>query len=203
MDIQAIIDGILDAGDQQISSIKKDADTQVSSIRAKAESEANYQKDRILKDAHVRLNRSQAVIAQRAYMQSLQMHANARQKLIMDVIAKTKVDISKLRQRKEYAAILEKFICDALETILPSLLSGQKVILHVDPRDKGIIAKLTLPNKDRIIIQYDHTCGGGCEAESEDGLVRTLNTFESRFERALPMIQQKLSVFFEEKITSS
>jgi vacuolar-type H+-ATPase subunit E/Vma4 len=203
VDIQAIIDGIFAAGEQEIASIESKAHGQVNSIRSTAEAEANKQKDRILKDAHVRLNRTQAVISQRADMQSLQMHANARQQLILLVLEKAKEDLDAIRFTGKYPAVLQVFIQDAIHTILPSLVREQKMILHVDKRDENTLNSLEIPYKDRILVEFDAQCSGGCEVETDDGLVRVLNTFESRFERALPKIQQDLSVYFEEHISSS
>lgn len=203
MDIQAIIDGIVDAGEQEIASINGKANAQVRAIRDKAEAEANKQKSRILKDAHVRMNRTQAVIAQRATMQALQMHANARQQLILSVLEKSKKEMLTLRDRSDYSEILHKLISDALFAIKPSLLGNQQIFLHLDKRDEKLVKAMEVPVKDQVKWFFDLECSGGCEAESDDGMVKVSNTFESRFERALPQIQQDLSVFFEESVPSS
>jgi vacuolar-type H+-ATPase subunit E/Vma4 len=203
VDIQAILDGIEEAGAQQIASIQQTADAQVRNIRATAENEAEKQKKRILKDAHARLTRTQAVIEQRAHMQALQSHARSRQKLIEMALEKTQSKLSEIRERSEYPSILSRMISDSLHAIHPSLLDGQKIILHLDERDAKIVQKIELPYQELVVNQFDLQCSGGCEAESEDAFVKVLNTFESRFSRALPEIQQGLSVFFEEKIASS
>ncbi len=203
MDIQAIIDGIKEAGTKEIALIQQKAEAQVKTIRDKAIDEGNKQRDRIAKDAQIRSNRKQAVIVQRAYMQSLQMHADARQELIVHVIEKTRERLESMRERSGYADILEDFIRDSIDAILPSLLKDQMVILHADKRDEAIVRKMEIPFSDRLQLKFDIQCNGGCEAESDDGMVRVLNTFESRFDRALPKIQQDLSVFFEEKVSTS
>ena len=203
MEIQAIIDGIFDAGQQEIASIKNRSKSQVKAIRDQAEAEANEQKIRILKDGRIRMNRSKAVILQRAAMQALQMHANARQSLIVMVLNSSEEVIKQIRTQPNYLAILQKLIKDAILAIIPSLIRDQKIILHLDERDVEIVEAMEIPEKNRVEMKFDLNCSGGCEAHSEDGLVRVLNTFESRFERALPKIQQDLSVFFEEKTLSS
>lgn len=203
MDIQKIIDGIVEAGDQQITSIKNNAESQVNSIRSKAESEASAQKERILKDAQVRLNRTEALIDQKAEMQALQMHADARQALIVKVLEQAREKIAQFRVNKEYTGILEKSINDALVSLKSSMIKDQVMILHLDKRDKALLKDFEIPFKERVNVQFDINCSGGCEVESEDGFVRALNTFESRFDRALPSIQQSLSKFFEEKVASS
>lgn len=203
MDIQAILDGIEEAGAQQIASIQHAADTQVTTIRVTAEKDAEKQRKRILKDSHARLTRTKAVIEQRAHMQALQSHARSRQKLIEMALEKTRSNLSQIRARSEYPSILTRMINDSLHAIHPSLMPGQKIILHLDKRDEKIMQNIELPYQELVINQFDLDCSGGCEAESEDAFVKVLNTFESRFSRALPEIQQGLSVFFEEKISSS
>jgi len=202
VDIQAIIDGIVDAGRLEIESVEKKANQQVRAIREKAKAEANQQKDRILKDSRVRINRTQAVIDQRADMQALRMHANARQKLIMIVLERSQANLKKMREKSNYKFVLAKLVSDAVHAVIPSLLHDQRIILHVSQKDKKTIQSMEIPYQERMNIQYDLQSNGGCEVESDDGLVKVLNTFESRFDRALPKIQQDLSVFFEEKITS-
>jgi len=202
VDIQAIIDGIIDAGEQEIASIEKKANAQIKAIRDNAEAEANKQKNRILKDAHVRMNRTQAVVAQRTTMQALQMHANARQQLILKTLERSKTELMNIREKSNYPRIFENLISDAVSAILPSLINDQNIILHIDERDKNLVKGMKIPGKDRVQLIFDLHCSGGCEAEADDGMVKVRNTFESRFERALPQIQQDLSVFFEENVPS-
>jgi len=203
IEIQAIIDGIFEAGQQQISEIEGAAEKKVDEIRSKAEAEANVLKKRILKDGQARLNRASALIEQQAVMQALQLHAGVRQGLIENVLEKVKEKMSTVRNDKRYKKILEMLAVDAANAIKPSLLDGQKVILHFNEQDKAIAKSFVKELGEQVIPKYDISCQGGCIAESEDGLVRTLNTFESRFQHSLPLIQQTLSIFFERRIPTS
>ena len=203
IEIKAIIDGIVKVGQQQINEIKSAAEKEVGEIRSKAEAEADIHKNRILKDGQNRLNRERALIEQRAIMQALQLHAGARQKLIEEVLQKTKEKMSTVRSSKRYKRILETFVVDAIDALKPSLLEGQKIILHFDKRDKVYAKDIIKEVNEPVIIKFDVSCQGGCIAESEDGLISTLNTFESRFEHSLPMNVQTLSIFFEKKVSTS
>jgi vacuolar-type H+-ATPase subunit E/Vma4 len=203
IEISAIIDGIAEAGKNQITEIEETAEKQIADIRSKAEAEASIQKNRILKDGNARLNRTRAVIEQQASMQSLQLHADARQELIDKVIAGAEERIAMIRKEPKYSGILKTLIMDAIKALKPSLLDGQKIVLHFDKRDESISKDLLKEIEDDVVSKYDISCHGGCIAESEDGLVSTLNTFESRFQHSLAMIQQTLSVFFERKISTS
>jgi len=203
IEIQAIIDGIFEAGQQQISEIEGAAEKKVDEIRSRAEAEADVLKKRILKDGQTRLNRTSALIEQQAVMQALQLHAGVRQGLIENVLEKVKEKMSTVRNDKRYKKILETLAVDAVNALKPSLLAGQKVILHFNEQDKTIAKSFVKELGEQVIPKYDISSQGGCIAESEDGMVRTLNTFESRFQHALPLIQQTLSIFFERKISAS
>ena len=203
IEIKAIIDGVFEAGQQQIITIEDEAEKKITEIRSRAEAEANVQKNRILKDGQTRLNRTSALIEQQAVMQALQLHAGARQRLIEVVIEKAKEKMSTVRNDERYKKILELLVLDAVNAIKPSLLNGQKVILHFNKQDKAITKSFVKELDEQVIPVYDISCQGGCVAESEDGLVRTLNTFGSRFQHSLPLIQQTLSIFFERKISTS
>ncbi|MDO9545425.1 MAG: V-type ATP synthase subunit E family protein [Pelolinea sp.] len=203
IEISAILDGIAEAGQKQITEIEGTADKQMAGIRSKTEAEASIQKNRILKDGHARLNRTCSLIEQQTIMHSLQLHADARQELIDKVIVGAEEKIATVRNEIKYNKILKTLMLDAIKALKPSLLDGQKIILHFDKRDEAISKDLMKDVEEIVIPRYDISCQGGCIAESEDGLVSTLNTFESRFQHSLAMIQQTLSVFFERKISTS
>jgi len=200
MDLEAILEGIRKAGKQQVELIEQDADRQSSEILSKAQADANVQKNRILADGKTRLNREQALIEQQFLIQALQVHADARQSLIEEVLQKVQDRFPEMRNQKDYEVILEDLADEAVHSITPSLFKGQKVVLRFDPRDKKraehLIKKYNLP----ISVRYDLSCSGGCCAESEDGKILAMNTLESRFEHAFPYIKQNLSIFFESKM---
>ncbi len=201
--IKAILDGIAEAGQQQISEIKNAARNEVGEIHSRVETETSIQKNRLLKAGQAHLNRTSALIEQQAIMEAMQLHAGSRQRLIEKVLKKAEEKMSTVRNDERYKKILRVLMLDALNALKPSLLDGQKVILHFDKRDKAIANGLVKELEEQVLLRYDIACQGGCVAESEDGLVRTLNTFESRFQHSLPLIQQTLSIFFEEKISTS
>jgi len=199
MNLTAILEGISEAGKTQIEAINAQAEEESATILEKAKQEAFVQRAHILKDGQIRKSRQCAIIEQQAVMRSLQLKAKAREKLIQQVVEKAKEKLDSIRGEKSYAQVLYLFIEQALNAIRPSLLQDQSIIIHADIRDKKLIElyqkKLTMP----IEIAYDLTCLGGCIVETDDGMIRTLNTIESRFEHAFNQLQQSLLVFFEEK----
>lgn len=202
MDIQAILDGIESSGKQQIKQIEEDAKFQVSQINLKARQEAGEQENRILSDGRTRLNREQALIEQQAVVRSLQIRADARQVLIEEVLEKVKHNIGSIRERNDYPLILSQLIDETLKALQPSLLEGQRIIIHFDELDKTAVAELQKKVKLPMELKFDIQCSGGSLAETEDQLVSVQNTIESRFEHASAALQQKLSILFEGKSTS-
>jgi vacuolar-type H+-ATPase subunit E/Vma4 len=203
MELDAILSGIKSAGQQQVAQIEQDAKQQTSQILSKVKDEAEDQKDRILTDGSTRLHREQALITQQAVIQSLQIHADARQDLIERVVEQAQKRFSGLRKDKNYESILANLVEQTMQSITPSLMPNQKIIFHFDPRDKTKAQRIIKKYKEPISVEYDLDCSGGCNAETDDSKVYVLNTVESRFERAAPYIKQDLSIFFERKYSSS
>lgn len=199
MDFLAILDGIKTEGQLQIQKINDEAENRIAEINRNAENTAGIQRKRILSDGRARLNRECALIDQQASVQCLKIHADARQSLIDIVLNHTQVSFQHIRERKDYTDILSSLIEEVIDSLLPSLLKNQTIILHFDNRDEMVIKKIIKNQKHSVELQFDIKTNGGCIGETGDGLVKVLNTIESRFERANSLIQQKLSVFFEEK----
>lgn len=202
MKLQAILDGIQAQGLLEIDRIQKEAQRQIDEINQAAEKNAGQQRLRILADGRARLNREIALINQQAAVRALQIHADARQKLIQEVLDAVRENLPSIRKRKDYKDILSRMIEDVMDSLSPSLLEGQSIILHFDPRDRDLVQALLQKRGQQTDILFDEESSGGCVGETSDALVITRNTIESRFERAHQILQQSLSVFFEEKVSS-
>jgi len=203
MEFQAILDGIEAEGQLQIGRIEEDAKRQIAQINQSAEKDGDKQKKRILSDGRARFNRECALIDQQASVQCLQIHADARQSLIEAVLKDTRDAFPALRERKDYPDFFSRMVDETIETLTPSLLEGQKIILRFDSRDKAMAERILKNKEYPVELKLDINSYGGCHGETGDGMVLTRNSIESRFEQARSYLQQKLSVFFEGKISSS
>lgn len=202
MDFTAILDGIKAEGQLQIQKIEKEAARTFKEINQAAETMAGERRSRILFDGRTRLNRERALIEQQASVQALKVHADARQKLIETVLKNVQQSFDSIRSREDYENFLSVTVDEVISSLRPSLLENQEIVLHFDIRDKQTVEKILSRIDPAPIIRYDITTSGGCTGESEDTQVITLNTIEYRFAHASQMIQQELSIFFEEKISS-
>jgi len=203
MELDVILDGIRKKEHQEIKRIESEAENQISQIQKKTIQEADIQKNRILSDGRIKLNRDKALIAQQAEMQALKTHADARQVLIENVLNKVKDRFCEIRARKDYPRILENLIDETVRAILPSLFEDGRIFLHLDKKDLEI-AKRIIRNFDKSIeLVDDLRINGGCIAETDDQMVTVKNTLDSRFFHAEDKIWQDLSLFFEEKASAS
>jgi vacuolar-type H+-ATPase subunit E/Vma4 len=203
VEIETIITGIQHAGKKQMEQIIRETDLQISKIEEAAQDNANLQKQRIISIGQAQLQRDQALITQQAIMECLQIHADSRQVLIEKTLDAVKKQFNKIRHHADYAKIFKALVEEAISSIKPSLFEGQLIILHIDPKDKTLFEGLEFIKLSPYSLVYDIACWGGCNAETEDGLVQVFNTINSRFEHALPFIQMQLSLYFEERTRQS
>jgi len=202
MDFTAILDGIEAEGKQQIQKIENETSRILNDINRTAESLAGERRERILFDGRTRLNRERTLIEQQAAVHALKVHADARQKLIETALKNVQQSFESIRSRKDYEIFLSNTVDEVISSLTPSLIENQGIVLHFDPRDTRTVEKIMTHSNTPITIRFDIKTSGGCTGESDDGHVVTLNTIESRFAHAGQMIQQELSIFFEDKISS-
>lgn len=197
-----IVHSMRSAARRRIDQIEENTRQRADQLIESARGEAEAQKQRILFDGRAKLNRLQALIEQQATIRALQAHADARQSLVEAALQKAQGSLSALREKDNYGGIFTQLVQEALDAVRPSLLTGQHIILHIDPRDRKNYQALLKNLADNPKVMEDLVCLGGCEAETEDGLVAVKNTIESRYERALPAVRQDLGIFFEERIAA-
>lgn len=203
MELDVILEGIHNKGHQEIRRIETEAENKISQINQIAIQEANIQKNRILSDGRIKLNRDKALIAQQAEMHALKIHADARQDLIEKVLNMVKDRFSGIRLRNDYPGILEKLINESIKTILPSLIQDGRIVLHIDAGDLETARRITEKFDESIDLVDNLKIDGGCIAESDDQMVTVKNTLESRFSHAEDQIRQDLSIFFEDRASKS
>jgi len=196
---KALLENLRAAARGQVHQIEENARQRAEKIVSDARAEAEAQKMRILSDGRANLNRTQALIEQQAIIRALQIHADARQSLIEQALQKARESFDALRARQDYPAIFEMLVKEALDALKPSLLPGQRAILRVDPRDMELCRRVIKNMMEVPEVRADLQCYGGCEAETEDGLVTVKNTINARFERAQTGARQELGVFFEQR----
>jgi vacuolar-type H+-ATPase subunit E/Vma4 len=201
MSFAAILDGIHHFAQRQIAEINKNAAVQIKVIESEEKAELEKIKAEALVEGQSRIAKKKALLVQQTRMKSLQKIADARQKLIEMVIDQLQKELDGFRADSMYSGVLASLIEQAVIALEPSLLPGQRIILQFDHRDRASVPPSYLTDP-RYLPEFELNSNGGCNAVSEDGLVRVLNTLEDRFLRALPGLQTQLSVFFDSKCRS-
>ncbi len=201
MEIDAILDGIRSITENQIAEIKQQTDQKVQEILSQAKKETDAIRKNLEKEGHVRLNREVAIIQQQAEMQYLQNVSDGRQKLIQESLEQVESVLKTIRIQKNYGDLLIHLAKEAIEDLLPSLGTAQEIVLYADPRDRELLQGLKVDGQTKLRIEYDLDCWGGCNVSSLDGKVVVYNTLNDRFQKATPILQQWLSLYFSEKTT--
>ena len=200
MKFKAILDGIQEITTKQIDEIETQTAQHVKDIKDSYTKETRAIRTALEKEGQIRLQRESALIEQQAEMQYLQNVADARQQLIQESLDAVKVQLQQVRQSPEkYKPLLFSLIDEAIQDLIPSLGEDKTVVLSLDPRDKNLIQDYLWDKNIPCQFEFNLDCWGGCNASSTDAMVCVYNTLDQRFRRALPILQQKLSRFFNEK----
>ncbi|HOJ00392.1 MAG TPA: V-type ATP synthase subunit E [Anaerolineaceae bacterium] len=201
MGIEAILAGINAITENKIAELQQQTVQQVNQILFRSKEEVEEIRKNLEKEGRVRLNREAAIIQQQAEMQYLQNISDARQKLIQESLGQIEIALRSIRTQGEYPALLRSLIKEAVGDLQPSLGQEKEIIVSVDPKDKELLNKFPKDGSVKIHFQYDLDCWGGCNASSLDGKVCVYNTLNDRFQKAVPILQQWLSLFFSEQVT--
>ena len=203
MSLDVILDGIKKKGASKIEDIRNESNQKISEIEAEVTQETNKIKERILSEGRIDLNRKKAIIDQRTEIQILQARADARQTLVQEVLDKVNEKISNYRHDSHYQETLCFLINETVSALKPSLLKEQKIILHFDKKDEGIVKKIENDFDNSINFVFDLDSVLGCNGETSDQKIFVKNTLASRYARSISDIQQYLSLYFEKRISPS
>lgn len=102
--------------------------------------------------------------------------------------AEAKRALLDVRSSKEYPCCYGQLVAEALGE-----LGDGDALLHIDPRDRELCAKVTGETGMRCETVPDLQCAGGLIASARDGMVVISNTVESRLEKAKDSL--KLEIF--------
>lgn len=200
MNLERILTQIKADTEQEVEQILAEGQSQADALLQKAREEVEGSRQRILQDGEYRLQRETAIIMRQGIMETLRLQAQARQILIDAALREASEKLGKLYALESYPDILSRFAQEALSDLAPSLLPGQKVVLHFDPKDKAIPLQQFCLEGHVCECVYDLKTKGGCIAQSEDGKVIVNNTIEARMKHGLPQLRQQLWQIFEEQL---
>lgn len=184
MGLQAILDAIHRAGDEQVKEIEARTQVEVARILAQADREA----DAIRREAcQSELNfaaRERARIVQQAHGTRLRLLEDAHQKFVNEVLDCTRVRLEGLRTDPRYADLLRRLISEALSTLQGILEVSEKPCIEANQQDEPLLENIVSDIGIPLVITYSLQAGNGIIARSQDGRIVVDNRFETRLERA-------------------
>ncbi len=201
MEIDTILNGINTITENQIAAIKQQTDQRIKDILSQSKKEADEIRKNLEKEGRIRLNREVAIIQQQTEMQYLQNISDACQKLIQESLDQVQEALETMRTQDTYKSLLFTLTKEAIEDLKPSLDEENEIFVSVDPRDKELLKGFAVEKSITLQYKFDLNCWGGCNVSSPDGKVCVYNTLNDRYQKAIPILQQQLSLFFNEKTT--
>jgi len=197
MGLQAILEQIRTDGDVQIRELEKRSLSQISEILTQARMEAQQIEEDASANASIPAAAERARILHRARLESLQIVGNVRENLVDTALTRARERLAAIRIDSCYPEVLRTLVKEALT----ELAANGNVQLLAAPRDEGLLTNILSDMNLDLPVSYELNCWGGLIAQSDDGRVVVINTFESRLERAMTFLRHHLAALFEEEQT--
>jgi vacuolar-type H+-ATPase subunit E/Vma4 len=198
MGLQAILEKIRAAGDAQLQEIERNTRSQVSEIMAQARMEAQQIEEDASAHASIPAVAERARILHRARLESLRIVGDVRENLVDTALTHARERLAAIRFDPCYPEVLRTLTKEALT----ELASNRNAQLLADPHDERLVTNILNDMKLDLPVSYELNCWGGLVAQSEDGRVVVINTFDARLERAMTFLRHYLAALFEEEQTA-
>lgn len=202
MSLETVLKIIEAEGEQTINKLQAASEKRVQLILAEAKEHANKMKDDWLTKRESEARAESARIRQQAYHTVALIQQQTRNQIIDSALQMIHESLTDVRQRSDYADVLEHLIIEAYTMLSPSLNGNERSNIEADPRDADLINTLLesqafMNQIGSPTVQYTLDCTGGVNFTSEDGRIVVRNTLENRFEQAIPAIRRYLVSLFE------
>jgi V/A-type H+-transporting ATPase subunit E len=193
MTLQAVLDAIQAAGEQQVREIEADASAQANTLMLQASADAQRLRENARRSALAPASRECLRIRQQAQFDALRLVTETREGLIDAVLGRARARLAEMRSHPGYPTLLSRLIQEALDDLSRSLEEREGIVLEADPRDRVIVQRLLAELPPDLRMSYPLTCWGGVIARSADGRIVVTNTLETRLERAMPHLRRYLA----------
>lgn len=198
MSLQAILERIQAAGDEQVQEIEESAQRRASEILAQAYIEAEQIEADARAESSAPANAERARTLHRARLDALHILGEVREELVDSAIARTRERLASLRSDPSYPEVLQSLTEEALAGLAASGGADHPRV-QADPRDRQLLQNILADLKLNIPVLYELNTWGGSIASSADRRVVVTNTLERRLERAMPFLRRHLAAYFEEE----
>lgn len=199
MSLQTILERIRATGQIQVQEIQAQSEREVQACM----NEAQFESERLFQAAYTLALEPEA--GERAHalnqarFESMCTIGKARESLIDEVLSEATQQLEDIRDcPEEYAPALRKILLEILPGQDGMRSLDDRMILEADPRDQILLERILEENGLAMRVEYVLHCWGGLIARSPDGTIRIINTLESRMERVLPFLRQRLITWFDQ-----
>jgi vacuolar-type H+-ATPase subunit E/Vma4 len=197
MGLQAILEKIRAIGDAQVQEIERNTLSQVSAILTQARMDAQQIEEDACANASTPAVAERARILHRVRLESLRIVGDVRESLVDTALTRTRERLAAIRIDPGYPEVLRTLTREALT----ELAADGHAQLLAAPRDEGLLTNILSDMNLDLPVSYELNCWGGLIAQSEDGRVVVINTFEARLERAMTFLRHHLAALFEAEQT--
>lgn len=178
MAYEDLIKSIESAADEKKQEVLRDAEREVEAILREAETESSaihaQYLEKAKRDLALESNR-QKFLAKQEVKQKISV---VRRQLIDDAFTRSFQAVSGIRSDLSYASLYERLIHE-----VALALSGEKLILHIDPKDSALCSGIVKNRNLSCEVTEELTTIGGLCGTSADGKIKADNTLESRLKK--------------------
>lgn len=197
MSLEAILEAIREAGQEQVNRIEAATQAQVKEILDRAKREADQIREQACNEAATPAFRERSRLLHQARMAALRIIGEARQEFVENALEMTRERLDSLRSEACYPAVLRGLTHQAFADLEGSLGDIHTVTIEIDQRDlefmKTILDEIGL----EVPIVTDLATGGGLIVKSKEAKVVVINTLEARLASATPYLRRFLAARFE------
>lgn len=198
MGLPAILEKIRAIGDAQVQEIERNTLSQVSATLTQARMDAQQIEENACVNASTPAVAERARILHRARLESLRIVGDVRESLVDTALTRSRERLAAIRIDPGYPEVLRTLTGEALT----ELAADGHAQLLAAPRDEGLLTNILSDMNLDLPVSYELNCWGGLIAQSEDGRVVVINTFEARLERAMTFLRHHLAALFEAEQTT-
>lgn len=197
MSLQAILEQIQQAGAAQVQEVLAQAEREVEAALTEARARSEQVHQAAYRQALAPETAQSARISNQAHFEAECLVGKARERLVEQVLERVRQQLSNFRASDRYPDVLLRILYELLPGDNGLRSMKHNVVIEADPRDRDLLERLFREKAMDVPVEYSLSCWGGLCAHSPDGTVRMINTLESRLERALPFLKQRLAAGFD------
>ncbi|MBI9045740.1 MAG: hypothetical protein JEZ06_14715 [Anaerolineaceae bacterium] len=204
MALEAILNEIKSSGLIEIEALEKQNQEDLRALEAASQVEIQRIEFQTLKQEEARAIKEEKYLLQQSQLDAQKILESGLQELVHITLKQIMGEINSIRIRDSYAQLLKRLLDECLETIQPSLMETDTIILHIDPRDRQAftfaLEDVQFPNSYQV--REDLNTAGGLILDSLQGRIKVSNTLETRMKKAEPFLKQQLFMLLKSSISN-